>query len=33
VVILDMTIANVPIPTIAGNLGVSTTQGTWVITS
>src|SRR5690606_34292629 len=30
---LDMSIANVSIPTIAGDLGVSTTQGTWVITS
>lgn len=31
--VLDTTIANVAIPTIAGNLGASTTQGTWVITS
>jgi DHA2 family multidrug resistance protein len=31
--VLDGTIANVSIPTIAGNLGVSTSQGTWVITS
>ena len=31
--VLDMTIANVSLPTIAGNLGVSTNQGTWVITS
>jgi DHA2 family multidrug resistance protein len=31
--VLDSTIANVSIPTIAGNLGVSTDQGTWVITS
>lgn len=31
--VLDMTIANVSIPTISGNLGVSTDQGTWVITS
>ena len=31
--VLDTTIANVSIPTIAGNLGVSQTQGTWVITS
>src|SRR5580698_9836508 len=30
--VLDSTIANVSIPTIAGNLGVSTDQGTWVIT-
>ncbi len=31
--VLDSTIANVAIPTIAGNLGASPTQGTWVITS
>jgi MFS transporter, DHA2 family, multidrug resistance protein len=31
--VLDSTIANVSIPTISGNLGVSTSQGTWVITS
>ncbi len=31
--VLDSTIANVSLPTIAGNLGVSTSQGTWVITS
>jgi DHA2 family multidrug resistance protein len=31
--VLDSTIANVAVPTIAGNLGVSTSQGTWVITS
>jgi DHA2 family multidrug resistance protein len=31
--VLDSTIANVSIPTIAGNLGVSASQGTWVITS
>jgi DHA2 family multidrug resistance protein len=31
--VLDSTIANVSIPTIAGNLGVNTSQGTWVITS
>ncbi len=31
--VLDTTIANVSIPTIAGNLGVSPDQGTWVITS
>jgi DHA2 family multidrug resistance protein len=30
---LDVSIANVSIPTIAGNLGVSSNQGTWVITS
>src|SRR5579872_1484381 len=32
-VVLDTTIANVSVPTIAGNLGVSSSQGTWVITS
>jgi DHA2 family multidrug resistance protein len=31
--VLDSSIANVAIPTIAGNLGVSADQGTWVITS
>ncbi len=31
--VLDTTIANVALPTIAGNLGVSSEQGTWVITS
>src|SRR6185295_13895770 len=31
--VLDTTIANVSLPTIAGNLGVSTSQGTWVITA
>src|SRR4051812_4805754 len=31
--VLDTTIANVSLPTIAGNLGVSANQGTWVITS
>ncbi|EPU3838708.1 multidrug efflux MFS transporter permease subunit EmrB [Providencia stuartii] len=31
--VLDSTIANVAIPTIAGNLGASNSQGTWVITS
>jgi DHA2 family multidrug resistance protein len=31
--ILDLSIANVSVPTIAGDLGVSPTQGTWVITS
>ena len=30
---LDMTIANVSLPTIAGNLGASQDQSTWVITS
>lgn len=33
VVVLDMTIANVSIPHIAGGLAVSPTQGTWAITS
>lgn len=32
-VVLDTTIANVSITTIAGSLGVSSAQGTWVITS
>jgi DHA2 family multidrug resistance protein len=31
--VLDSTIANVSLPTIAGNLGASTDQGTWVITA
>lgn len=31
--VLDSTIANVSLPTIAGNLGVASDQGTWVITS
>lgn len=31
--VLDSTIANVSIPAIAGDLGVSPNQGTWVITS
>ncbi len=31
--VLDTTIANVSLPTIAGNLGVSYNQSTWVITS
>jgi DHA2 family multidrug resistance protein len=30
--VLDTTIANVSIPTISGNLGVASDQGTWVIT-
>jgi DHA2 family multidrug resistance protein len=33
VVVLDTTIANVSVPHIAGGLAVSSTQGTWVITS
>src|SRR3954453_17517708 len=31
--VLDLTIANVSIPTISGNLGTSTEQGTWIITA
>src|SRR6266853_3129129 len=31
--VLDTSIANVSIPAIAGDLGVSSDQGTWVITS
>lgn len=31
--VLDVTIANVSVPTIAGNLGASPSQGTWVLTS
>ena len=31
--VLDMTIANVSIPAISGDLGAAPTQGTWVITS
>ena len=31
--VLDSSIANVSLPAIAGDLGVSSTQGTWVITS
>src|ERR1700675_1808744 len=32
-VVLDMTIANVSLPNIAGGLAVAPNQGTWVITS
>ena len=32
-VVLDTTIANVSVPHISGGLGVSPTQGTWVVTS
>ena len=32
-VVLDLTIANVSIPHIAGNLGITLEQGTWIITS
>ena len=31
--VIDLTIANVAIPTITGNLGASPTQGAWIITS
>jgi MFS transporter, DHA2 family, multidrug resistance protein len=31
--VLDLSIANVAVPTIAGELGTSADQGTWVITS
>ena len=31
--VLDTSIANVSIPSIAGDMGVSSSQGTWVITS
>ncbi len=31
--VLDSTIANVAIPTISGDLGASSSQGTWIITS
>ena len=31
--VLDITIANVSIPTIAGDLGASADQGTWILTS
>ena len=33
VVVLDITIANVSVPHIAGGLAISPSQGTWVITS
>ncbi|MEE2691571.1 MAG: DHA2 family efflux MFS transporter permease subunit [Pseudomonadota bacterium] len=33
IAVLDMTIANVSVPNIAGSLGISSTQGTWIITS
>lgn len=33
IVVLDMTVANVSVPHIAGSLGVSASQGSWVITS
>lgn len=31
--VLDGTVANVSLPTIAGNFGVSTTQSAWVVTT
>jgi DHA2 family multidrug resistance protein len=31
--VLDITVANVSVATISGNLGVSATQGTWIVTS
>ncbi|WP_241911810.1 DHA2 family efflux MFS transporter permease subunit [Telmatospirillum siberiense] len=31
--VVDITIANVSIPTISGNLGVSTDEGEWILTS
>src|SRR5262249_60442864 len=31
--VLHMTIANVSVPNIAGGLGISASQGTWIITS
>src|SRR5262245_60146164 len=33
IAVLDMTIANVSVPNISGSLGISSSQGTWVITS
>jgi DHA2 family multidrug resistance protein len=33
IAVLDMTIANVSVPNITGSLGISSSQGTWVITS
>ena len=33
IAVLNMTIANVAVPNIAGSLGAATSQGTWVITS
>jgi len=32
-VVLDLTIANVSVPHISGDLGITTEQGTWIITS
>ncbi|MEA5098075.1 MAG: DHA2 family efflux MFS transporter permease subunit [Burkholderiaceae bacterium] len=33
IAVLNLTIANVAVPNIAGNLGAATSQGTWVITA
>jgi len=33
IAVLDMTIANVSVPNIAGSMGATMSQGTWVITS
>jgi len=33
IAVLDMTIANVSVPNIAGSLGISSSQGAWIITS
>ena len=33
IAVLDMTVANVSVPNIAGSLGVASSQATWVITS
>src|SRR5215471_13799220 len=33
IAVLDMTIANVSVPNVAGSLGISSSQGTWVINS
>jgi len=33
IAVLNMTITNVAVPTIAGSLGITSSQGTWVITS
>jgi MFS transporter, DHA2 family, multidrug resistance protein len=32
-VVLDLTVANVSVPHIAGNMGITIEQGTWIITS
>ena len=33
IAVLDMTICNVSVPNISGSLGISSSQGTWIITS